>query len=177
MAAQQVVIDGEIEPMTRPLDMEAEIDVHDASIILEALVDNKHIPFLTKSPDGQIYVLNSHTFSEADFKAVGEVLLCPRQLGLLDMPESWANILRDAFNEKQNLELEAPTRVTLQTLENGDIVLHNYNKEVVEVKLKSMDFNEFYDVFKDRELSIDNNSVTLSMNPRSRVWMKKINAD
>lgn len=173
LSAKEIVIDGAIESVERPLDLEAEFDVNDASIVLEAIVDDASIPFLTKSKDGQIYVFNSHTFSESDFEAVGEVLLCPRSLGLLELPQGWANIIRGAFNEKLTIELDAPTRVTMQTLKNGDIVIHNYNRNQVEIKLKGMNFNGIIDAFDDQELSIENNSIKLLMKPRSRVWLRK----
>lgn len=175
LSADKIKIEGVIKSLERPLDMEADLNVHDAAILLEAIAGDRPIPFLTKSPDGQIYVLNSHTFSETDFEAVGEVLLCPRLLGLLELPQSWANNIRGVFNEKLNIELDAPTRVTMQTLENGDIVLHNYNQDEVEVELTGMDFNGTIDAFDHHELEIENNSVKLHMKPRSRIWLRKSN--
>ncbi len=175
--AEKIMVDGMIENLSRPLDLEAEYEVHNASIVLEAMAGDKHLPFLTKSTDGQIYVLNTHTFSQADFDAVGEVLLCPRPLGLLELPQSWANTIREAFNEKLKIELNAPTRVTMQTLENGDIVIHNYNKNTVDVALSGMDFNEFFDAFEGQKLVRNNNTVKINMKPRSRVWLKSSNSN
>ena len=173
LSADRILVNGQEEVLERPLDMEADIIINDADILLEAMSGVFRIPFLTQSKDKQIYVLNSHTFSEADFEAVGEVLLCPRPLGLLELPQSWANSLRGIFNDKLSIELNAPTRVTMQPLENGDLVLHNYNQEATELELSGMDFNGFYDAFEEHKLSIDQNSVKFNMKPRSRIWLRK----
>lgn len=173
MSAERVLVDGEEVVLERPLDMESDVIIDDADILLESISEDFRIPFLTQNRDQQIYVLNSHTFSEADFEAVGEVLLCPRPLGLLDIPKSWANTIRRAFNEKLGLDLNAPTRVTMQTLEDGDIILHNYNKQEVELKLSGLDFTGVTDGFAAYELEGDANGLTLKMKPRSRVWVRR----
>lgn len=172
LSADQVLIDDTVEQLSRPLDMEAEYKVIDEDdVLLEAIVADTPVPFLTISADEQLFVLNTHTFSESDFEAVGEVLLSPRPLGLLEIPQSWANILREVFNEKLNITLNAPTRVTMQALENGDLFIHNYNKEEVELTLQGASFNKFRDEFEEHE--IVDNGLTLKMKPRSRVWLKK----
>ncbi|MHC4565461.1 MAG: hypothetical protein ACYTE3_06835, partial [Planctomycetota bacterium] len=51
----------------------------------------------SNSPQGRVVLLNTHTYNQADFDAVGEVLLCPRPLGLLEMREPALSTLRDAF--------------------------------------------------------------------------------
>jgi hypothetical protein len=168
------ILEGDIETMlTRPMDLEAMIDVVDADVILEAVSEGKRVPFLTKSKASGIYVLNTHTFSEADFEAVGEVLLCPRQLGLLNIPQSWANELRAAFIGGQSIQLDAPPRVTMQTLASGDIVIHNYNQTKTEVRLTGMDFEPFFDAFSNVSADIDPQSFAVAMEPRSRIWLKK----
>jgi len=173
LAADQILVDGIETHLNRPLDLEATFTTLDGQIELEAKAGNRLIPFLTKSADGQLYVLNSHTFSEADFEAVGEVLLCPRPLGLVELPQSWANTLRATFNHEMDIVLEAPTRVTMQPLENDDIVLHNYNQEEVEVKLSGVDLSRYTDAFYGQELIFENDSMRIKMKPRSRVWLRK----
>ncbi|MCM4172803.1 hypothetical protein DHD32_15025 [Arenibacter sp. TNZ] len=169
--AEKIILDGSETTLERPLDLEAALKIKKAISMLEVKSGNSTIPFLTKSKDGQVYVMNSHTFSEADFEAVGEVLLCPRPLGLLDLPTPWANVLRNVFNEQLQIELKAPTRITLQPMENGDLILHNYNKEDVEFQLKGFEGNGYLDAFTGQKL--DNASGTLKMKPRSRLWLGK----
>lgn len=170
--AEKILVDEIETTLSRPLDLEATFNVLEAEPVLEAKVEGKLIPFLTKSADGQIYVLNSHTFSEADFEAVGEVLLCPRPLGLVELPQSWANSIRDIFNEDLGIIMDAPTRVTMQPLENGGIILHNYNKEDVEITLSGIDFSGYKDYFNDQEVILDQYAMRLKMKPRSRVWLR-----
>ena len=173
ISADRILVEGEVEALERPLDMEADVIIDDADILLDAISGDFRIPFLTQSKDKQIYVLNSHTFSEADFEAVGEVLLCPRPLGLLDLPQSWANSLRGVFNAKLDIELDAPTRVTMQPLENENIVLHNYNKHEIEIHLSGLQEGKWADLFQNLELIVDSGSTTIKMKPRSRIWLGK----
>jgi hypothetical protein len=172
-AVDQVLVDGLETTLARPLDLEALISVSGAEEVLKAKSGNRNIPFLTKSADGRLFVLNSHTFSEADFEAVGEVLLCPRPLGLLDLPQEWSNTIRAIFNRDLGIEMDATARVTLQPLENGNIVLHNYNQDAITVKLKGLDFNQIEDAFGTQEVTMEGNSVNLKMKPRSRVWLRE----
>ena len=173
-SVEAIVINDSIHPLERSLDLETELEIQDASIILTAIVDGRAVPFLTKNNNGQIYVLNSHTFSDADFEAVGEVLLSPRELGLLDLPKTWVDIVREAFNANLTIKLSAPSRVTMQPLLNGDIILYNYNKKDIELELSSNGFkSELYNVFEDKELTLNNKVLSLQIKPRSKVWLQK----
>ncbi len=171
VSAERILLDGKETILERPLDLEALLGIQKATALLEAKSGNRLIPFLTQSKDGQVYVLNSHTFSEADFKAVGEVLLCPRPLGLLDLPTTWANTIRNVFNKQLQIELDAPTRITMQPMENGDIILHNYNREEVEIELGGLENHGFLDVFTNQ--NINPRSGILTMLPRSRIWLRR----
>jgi hypothetical protein len=174
LSTEAIVIDGSIESLDRNLDLEAEIEIQDASKVLTAMVNNKPVPFLTSSKNEQIFVLNSHTFSDEDFKAVGEVLLSPKKLGLLDLPKDWIQIIRNVFNSNLKFDLQAPSRISMQPLENGDIILHNYNKENIEITLRSSNFNKtLVSVFEKHELSLVDKSITVPMKPRSRIWLRK----
>ena len=144
---------------------------------IEAAADGEAIPFLTryKASGGTLYVLNTHTYSQADFDAVGEVLLSPRALGLLEIPQEWAEVLRESFLSPLDLELKAPTRVCLQPLGESGWFLHNYNLEDVTVELvfqASEDF-QIVDGFTGRQLDHDGNSFRISIPPRSRAWIER----
>jgi hypothetical protein len=171
-SADHILVDGLDSSLTRPLDLEGEFRVKGAEVVLEANAGDHNVPFLTKSLDGRVYVLNTHTFSEVDFEAVGEVLLCPRPLGLVDLPKSWTNTIRSIFNLELGVTLEAPTRIVLQPLQNGDFVLHNYNQVEVEITMSGSDFSGIKDAFNEQQLAIDNKSIRLSMKPRSRIWLR-----
>jgi len=169
--AEEIIVDGKEIILERTLDLESDINIMDAAIRLEAKSGNRRIPFLIQSKDEQVFVMNSHTFSETDFEAVGEVLLCPRPLGLLDLPQSWANTVRGVFNDKMDIILDAPTRVTMQPLQNGDIILHSYNQKEVELKLSGFDFSGIIDAFNHQVVPSDGKSVQLKIAPRSRIWL------
>lgn len=173
-SAEAIEINGSIKSLERTLGLGAEIKMQNAKAILTAIVDTQPIPFLTSNKNEQIFVLNSHTFSDHDFKAVGEVLLSPKKLGLLDLPIDWIRIIRNVFNSNLEFDLQGPSRVSMQPLENGDIILHNYNKENVDINLKSSNFDKtLEDVFKKQELSVDNKALVFPMKPRSRIWLQK----
>ena len=139
------------------------------------MVDKRPVPFLTTSKNGQLFVLNSHTFSDADFEAVGEVLLSPMELGLLDLPGDWIEVIRDVFNSNLKVRLQAPSRVSMQILENGDIILHNYNKENIDLTLSSDEFKSgMFNAFEKQELTLDNKTLSVHLKPRSRIWLQKI---
>ena len=166
------MVDGDAVTLDDPLEHEAVFTVNDAKAVLLSEIENKPLPYLTKSADGQFYIINSHTFSEADFKAVGEVLLAPRPLGIINLPLSWANTIRGIFNKELPIQMDAPTRVTYQPLANGEIVLHNYNKESVEVQLAGIKFNSASDVFSGEQLTIEGNTMKIKLNARSRIWVR-----
>jgi hypothetical protein len=171
LTADRVLVDGIETSLSQPLDLESTFDILEAEPVLEAKVGGKLIPFLTKSADGQIYVLNSHTFSEEDFEAVGEVLLCPRPLGIVELPQSWANSIRNIFNHELEVNIEAPTRVTMQPLQSGQVVLHNYNKSDIELIIHGIKEGIHIDQFTNQELSAQDGQMKISMPPRSRVWI------
>ncbi len=173
MHADQIMVDGSIINLNLPLEHEAEFEAIDASVILESRMEGKSVPYLTKNDEGNFYVLNSHTFSEADFEAVGEVLLSPRPLGILELPVSWVNTLRGAFNHELTYHLDAPSRVTMQPLQNGEVVLHNYNQQKTTISLSGFNSAKVLDVFTGNEYDIKNQTLELTINARSRIWLRQ----
>jgi len=171
MLARDVKIDDQVVKMELPLEIETSLNVKNAEVMLEALVEGKRIPYLTGNKENNVFVLNAHTFSQADFDAVGEVLLCPKPLGLLNVPKNWANTIREVFNAPFNIDMDSPVKVALQTLGNGDIVIHNYNNEEVEVRLKSED-HQYVNIITNEGLSVDNGMAIIDMPARSRMWLK-----
>ncbi len=138
MNASTLVVNGkETDSIEYGVDLEARLTATTAESLLDARVEGDTTAFLTKNAwkGATIYVLNSHTFSQADFDAVGEVLLSPRPLGLLEIPRECANVLRDAFNRPLGLFLDAPTRVLAQPLGPSHWLVHNYNRSAVDFTL------------------------------------------
>lgn len=81
------------------VDIESRIESSEGPRDIVCNVDGKDMLFLRTrdAGKGRISLLNTHTYSQADFDAVGEVLLCPKPLDLLSM--SWGTLvpLRAAF--------------------------------------------------------------------------------
>ncbi len=140
------------------------------------MVANDENPFfMVQNKKQNISVINTHTFSQEDFDRVGEVLLCPRQIGLLEVPQNWANTIRSTFQQKDMPQINAPTRVTFQNLSDGSFVIHNYNREKITVKIHVNPQSSFVDGFSGEELQMENQMLKIEMSPRSRIWCKQEN--
>ena len=171
MKAEEIIVDNQSLKIEMPLEIETSLYVETAEVLLEALVAGKRIPYLTGNLENNIYVLNAHTFSQADFDAVGEVLLCPNPLGLLKVPKEWANTIREVFNAPLNIHLDSPVKVSMQTLGNGDIVIHNYNDAKIEARLNAENYH-YVDMITNKDLSSNNGIIILDMPARSRIWLR-----
>jgi len=81
------------------VDIESRIESSEGPRDIVCNVDGKDMLFLRTrdAGKGRISLLNTHTYSQADFDAVGEVLLCPRALDLLSMGEDTLARLRTVF--------------------------------------------------------------------------------
>ncbi len=87
---------------------------------------------------GNLSLLNTHTYNQADFDAVDEVLLCPRRLGLLSIQGTALSALRTAFAGGQRPVFEGPAGVTYHpSTDAGDgvCVVQNFNDEAVGIGL------------------------------------------
>jgi hypothetical protein len=123
-----------------PIDLEAPIPVRPGSDDIICTDGLKGQLFMRRTPtgDGSITLLNTHTYSQADFDAVGEVLLCPRPLGLLSLGGPGLAALRTAFNGGESSAFEGPTSVTYHPFagaKQGACVLQNFNHTAVDVSL------------------------------------------
>jgi len=172
--ANSVINNGNEESLEFPLSMDYKI-ITDGAMTLLKNGDKSNSAFLVQNENKNITVINTHTFSQADFDAVGEVLLCPRQLGLLEVPESWVNTIRGAFQQDDKPIVNAPTRVAFQALANGSFVLQNYNREKKTVELQLPDSGEWKDGFTGKELNSEGKTLKLEMAPRSRIWCIQAN--
>ena len=160
-----------VSPMRTPLALEAKLKTTNTNVLLSVKVGSGKIPFLTKKDN--VFVLNTHTFSQADFDAVGEVLLCPRQLQLLEISQSWANKIRQVFNARLGLKLDAPTRVTLQPLGQSGWFIQNYNQKETNINFSASDLGHVFNGFTGEEIDSTGNQLQLILPPRSRIWLKR----
>ncbi len=153
--------------------IEADLKTSGASVLLEVLLEGNRIPYLTKSSDENIFVLNVHTFSQEDFDAVGEVLLCPGPLGLMEIPENWANTIREIFNEPLGINMEGPVRVACQPFGENEMMIQNYNPDPVLVRLEIDDSFDYYDALNGSPLTKEGSALKLELPARSRIWVKR----
>lgn len=129
-------------------------------------------PFLTRNTTGNIYVINTHTFSQADFDEAGELLLCPRQLALTGLPGAAVNVIRDAFSGKDAPVTDAPARVTAQSLQGAGLVLQNYNPVEVTVGIRAG--TRYVDGFTGAPVESTGEGLLLKMDPASVLWLKPL---
>ena len=174
--AAEIIVDGKAQKVEHGLDLEVNIRLLKAKTLLKANAGKRKIPFfLVNKVNGvKIFTLNSHTFSQEDFDRVGEVLLCPKQLRLLELPPSWAETIRQAFNEPYGVEFNAPLRVSFQMLTPSSVVVQNYNKSAVKVSynIEKIKAKMFKDQFSGKTFTPQNGIVEIELAPRSRVWLK-----
>lgn len=169
--AEEVIIDGALQKLSRPLELDATFSAATATVLLEAVINGRSVPYLTQNREGNIFVLNAHTFSEADFDRLNEVLLSPAPVGMLNLPSTWVNKLRDVFNTKLSLAVDAAPRITVQPFGSDEIMLQNYNDHEVVVKLKTSR-SEWMNVMTGTKMSVQDGTLSVVIPSRSRVWMR-----
>jgi hypothetical protein len=167
--ARSVISEGKEYQLEFPVEMDYQVITEGAATLLKT-GNAANNAFLVENERGNISVMNTHTFSGEDFDEVGEVLLCPARLGLLEVPPTWANTIRNAFQQENRPVLDAPVRVTFQYLADGSFVLHNYNREKEWVEIQLSQNMEIRDGFSGEKLQTDGKVLKIEMAPRSRIW-------
>lgn len=174
--ADGVINSGKYEKIKLGLDLEGIPVLTNGKSLLNAVFDSKEIPFFIKSEykAGTIFTLNSHTFSQADFDAVGEVLLSPKPLGLLEIPTIWANTIRNEIVSPLNFKLNAPTRIVVQPMGDSAWMFHNYNQTNKDFSFSKPGLSKMklINVFTEEVLPTNGDTLKLSLQPRSRIWVK-----
>jgi hypothetical protein len=166
--SETVIVENKPLQLKFPVSMDYQIIANGANVLLQTTASQ---PFMTQNKS--IYVINPHTFSQVDFDAVGEVLLCPRQIGLLELPKPWVNTLRSAFHSKEEPVLDAPSRVSMQQLADQSFIIHNYTQEKTEVNIQLKEGGSYIDGFTGKAIPLNGNEIRLEMAPRSRIWVRE----
>jgi hypothetical protein len=172
-----------IDPDLRSEPLRAKLEGTDVTVDLESMLQitagpgdvlctagERRIALLatSQSPGGRIAVLNTHTYSQQDFDAVGEVLLCPRPLGLLNISGKPLATLRAAFDDR--VRFAGPSRVTLHPLGDGSCVVQNFNAKAVQVTLRMPPDGRLIDAFSGSPIVKPVRGLTIP--PRGRVWVR-----
>ncbi|NQT03595.1 MAG: hypothetical protein HQ580_16320 [Planctomycetes bacterium] len=152
---------------------------------------------VNETSHGRIALLNTHTYNQADFDAVGEVLLCPRPMGLLDMEGSALSAFRAVFGNRmitennQNITpkplipvLDGSACVTIHPFEDGNCVVQNFNDEevrvAVTVQIQNNKSHRFIDGFTKKPIHARtaNSKSAVSLNllipARGRFWVRRV---
>jgi len=164
------------------------------TIDLESLIEGKDVPgniictsgdkqlsllTVSETSHGRIALLNTHTYSQSDFDAVGEVLLCPRPLGLLGINGPALSALRKAFG---GTAFEGPTCVTYHPFGSGNCVIQNFNDEAVNVtiNIEKDKSNKFVEAFSKKHIGIystgsgNRMALNIPIPARGRVWIRRV---
>ena len=178
---QAVCVGGDAD---KPIDLEAPILGEAGSGDIVCRDGARDLLFLRRvaTPKGSIALLNTHTYNQADFDAVGEVLLCPRPLGLLSLGGPALAALRTAFNGGKPPALEGSASVTYHPFAragHGECVVQNFNDRAVEMSLRlPADGIRVVDRFNGVPISgradrvEDGVRLTFVIPARSRVWVQ-----
>ncbi|MFH1718727.1 MAG: hypothetical protein ABIF19_15335 [Planctomycetota bacterium] len=147
---------------------------------------DKQLALLTvnETPRGHVALLNTHTYSQADFDAVGEVLLCPRSLGLLEINGPALSTLRETFGSSA---FDGPGCVTFHPFGSSggrSCVIQNFNDRAVDVtvtmRIEKGKSNKFVEAFAGTAIaagpgeSRDDVTLHLFVPARGRVWIRPI---
>ncbi|HOW65149.1 MAG TPA: hypothetical protein P5186_02645 [Candidatus Paceibacterota bacterium] len=123
-------------PFAVPLELDATLTPVEASVRLWANMDQTRLPLLTvrRTGRGQVFVMNTRTFSEQDFLDSDEWLLAPKPRGLPAIPSELGDILRAAWLKPLNVSLKSPSGVAL-CLFGSNRFLHNFTDQIVRLRL------------------------------------------
>jgi len=169
------------------VDLESPIEGKDVPENIVCTYGDKQLALLTVSETstGRVALLNTHTYSQADFDAVGEVLLCPRPLGLLDVNGPALSTLRKAFG---CTAFEGPSMITYHpfgSAGSGNCVIQNFNDKAANVAVlidaEKNKSNKFIDAFSGKPISVSSTKsgdrvvLNLTIPARDRVWIRGVN--
>lgn len=176
-----VTLDESSGPVRGTLDAESGTEI-DLECLIEAeprpgdlvcTVQDKKVLFLRSvaTSEGRLSLLNTHTFDQSDFDAVGEVLLCPRPLGLLELNGPPLTALRTVFQAGHAVRtFDGPTGVTYHPFGAAGFVVQNFNDRTVRVKVAQSQKARFVDHFSGKPLP----TLDLTLPARGRAWVEPV---
>jgi hypothetical protein len=184
------------------IDLESPIEVEASPGDILCTFGNKQVALLTvnETSSGIISLLNTHTYSQADFDAAGEVLLCPRPLGLVSMQGQALSALRNVFGNRSIIDNGAitPPQLQLPAFDGpGCVTFHpfgpsasiscviqNFNDEAVNVTvticIREGRPHRFVEAFSGKPISLRTTKsgqhivMDLAIPARGRVWVRHI---
>ena len=184
------------------IDLESPIEIEAGPGDILCTFGDKQVALLTvnETPGGSISLLNTHTYSQADFDAVGEVLLCPRPLGLVAMQGQALAALRNVFGNRSTIDNDAitPSKFQLPAFDGpgcvtfhpfgpsayGSCVIQNFNDEAINVTvticIREGKSHRFVEVFTGKRIPIRTTksgqhiAMDLAIPARGRIWIRRV---
>ncbi len=176
--AETIGFNGERISIDPPLNLAKGPDSSAAVTLLAAFDEKGAVPFLTRATvgNGTVHVLNTYTYTQEDFDAVGEVLLAPQPLGLMNIPDEWAGTIRRAFIEPLGYAFVAPARVTLQPLGDTGCFIDNFRNEpaAFELTLPRVLDGTIIDGLTGQPIPTNGRVIRGTLAPRGRIWVYAI---
>lgn len=207
--ARMAGVDPNLQSKPVRAQLAGESQTEEAAIDLESSIEGKAGPgnivctsgdkkfsllIVNETPQGRVTLLNTHTYNQADFDAVHEVLLCPRPLGLLAMDGPALIALREAFGNGtpglQNLGIPAfdgPVCVTFHPFGlagKAGCVIQNFNDKpanvTITLKAEKGSPREFVEAFSGKPIPVrvieagNRIALDLSIPARGRVWVQAV---
>jgi hypothetical protein len=184
------------------IDLESPIEARPGDIVCTA--DERQILFLRPAAtlSSSISLLNTHTYNQADFDAVREVLLCPRPLGLLAMRGPALSALRAVFGNRLPTRydpamweelcipvFDGPSCVTFHPFYPGgeSCVIQNFNASLVNVTVtvpvQNGQPSGFVERFARKPVatrsaeSKGTAALDIPIPARGRVWIQRVDGD
>jgi len=175
LKAETVPVGLEQERVQHGLDLAADLKVEGAEVLLEAPAGGRAVPFLTtfSVEGGRVSVLNTRTFSQADFDAVGEVLLSPRPLGLMNLPKHWADCVRAELMRESEWQLRGPARISCQQLGQKGWLIQNYNGRPVEITMHFANSPRLENALTGDPIIVEKPGIQINLPARGRLWIKR----
>ncbi len=173
--AAKIGFNGDRTAIDPPLNVAKGPDSGAAIALLTAYDGGEAVPFLTRAAVGKgtVHVLNTYTYTQEDFDAVGEVLLAPQPLGLMNVPDEWAGTIRRAFIEPFGYEFTAPARVTFQPLGDTGCFIDNFRDEpaTFELVLPRVLEGTVIDGLTGRPIPTNGRIIRGTLAARGRIWV------
>lgn len=134
-AASEFPIAGKHLKLEEAVELDASAQSGKCETLVAATVDGRVVPFLTSTPAGRgrVMVLNVRTFSEQDFRAIGEWLLTPKDLGLTRIPQELADALRRPLLAPLRVDFRGPAGIELVLFQGGACV-YSFRDEAVQIQ-------------------------------------------
>jgi hypothetical protein len=128
----RVRVRGTEVSLTQPLEVDGALTLHGARARLAGTTAEGTAPVLTahRAGRGRLLVLNLRTFDEADLRAAGEWLLCPKPLGWTVLPARVADELRRPLLAPLKTRLSAPAGVALYLFRDAACLYNFHDSEV-----------------------------------------------